>query len=54
MIVLSTCWAVPLKGALGAVGVALGRAVFVGGTSEKGVGEGKGVKVGRGVLLAVA
>src|SRR5688572_12943960 len=37
----------------GARGVALGRRVLVGGTSEKGVLVKNGVNVGRGVLLGV-
>ena len=51
--VLSTWVNDPLNGALAFVGVALGRAVLVGGTSENGVFVGNGVMVGRGVLLGV-
>jgi len=50
MIELSTCEEVAPKGARG---VFVGLAVFVGGTSEKGVFVKKGVNVGRGVLLGV-
>jgi len=48
--VLSTCCDDALKGALG---VALGFGVRVGGTSEKGVSVKIGVHVGRGVVVGV-
>src|SRR5215207_2307139 len=52
MRVLSTCAGVPAVN--GALGVLVGLAVLVGGTSEKGVLVKNGVKVGRGVLLGVS